>query len=161
MKIYLQTKITLYEEDKKGEASMRCSLLHGSWDQILQRPPSICKLFLFHTIWIGITKFPPNLHHGILSAGKENGGQWPWPSRSFWLWILGIWLVHAITCIRLGWNQQMCTLGYSLLVLKMVGIIDLDLQGHLVHFDSEFWEIWLVCVTTCNLFKLESPNMHL
>ena len=35
-----KTKITLYEEDKKEEASMRCSLLHGSWDQILRRRPS-------------------------------------------------------------------------------------------------------------------------
>ena len=34
-----KTKITLYEEDKKEEASMRCSLLHGSWDQILRRHP--------------------------------------------------------------------------------------------------------------------------
>ena len=34
-------KITLYEEDKKEEASMRCSLLHGSWDQILRRRPSV------------------------------------------------------------------------------------------------------------------------
>ena len=41
MKNYLWTKITLYEEDKKEEASMRCSLLHGSWDQILQRCPSV------------------------------------------------------------------------------------------------------------------------
>ena len=30
MKNYLRTQITLYEEDKKEEASMRCSLLHGS-----------------------------------------------------------------------------------------------------------------------------------
>ena len=37
-----KTKITLYEEDKKEEASMRCSLLHGSWDQILRRRPSVC-----------------------------------------------------------------------------------------------------------------------
>ena len=35
-----KTKITLYEEDKKEEASMRCSLLHGSWDQILRRRPT-------------------------------------------------------------------------------------------------------------------------
>ena len=39
MKNYLWTQITVYEEDKKEEASMRCSLLHGSWDQILQRRP--------------------------------------------------------------------------------------------------------------------------
>ena len=40
MKNYLRTNYpTLYEEDKKEEASMRCSLLHGSWDQILRRRP--------------------------------------------------------------------------------------------------------------------------
>ena len=39
-----KTKITLYEEDKKEEASMRCSLLHGSWDQILRRRPSVGKV---------------------------------------------------------------------------------------------------------------------
>ena len=42
-----KTKITLYEEDKKEEASMRCSLLHGSWDQILRRCPSIGLLTTF------------------------------------------------------------------------------------------------------------------
>ena len=41
MKNYLRTQITLYEEDKKEEASMRCSLLHDSCDQILQRRPSV------------------------------------------------------------------------------------------------------------------------
>ena len=40
MKNYLRTQITLYEEDKEEEASMWCSLLHGSWDQILQRCPT-------------------------------------------------------------------------------------------------------------------------
>ena len=38
MKIYLRT-ITQYEEDKKEEASMGCSLLHSSWSQILYRCP--------------------------------------------------------------------------------------------------------------------------
>ena len=41
MKNYLRTQNTLYEEDKKEAASMRCSLLHGSWDQIPQRRPSV------------------------------------------------------------------------------------------------------------------------
>ena len=48
-----KTKITLYEEDKKEEASMRCSLLHGSWDQILWRRPSV-------------TPFSPCSHHRII-----------------------------------------------------------------------------------------------
>ena len=43
-------------------------------------------------IWARITKFTSNMHTGTLSAGIENGGHWPWPSRSFcpfWLRILG------------------------------------------------------------------------
>ena len=45
-----KTKITLYEEDKKEEASMRCSLLNGSWDQILRRRPSVCRRHGFRSI---------------------------------------------------------------------------------------------------------------
>ena len=53
MKNYLRTKITLYEEDKKEEASMRCSLLHGSWDQILQRCLPVTPFWLcFHHLII-------------------------------------------------------------------------------------------------------------
>ena len=33
-------------------------------------------------IWAGITKFAPNIHPAILSVGIENGGHWPWPSKS-------------------------------------------------------------------------------
>ena len=36
------------------------------------------------------TKFAPNMLCGILSAGIENGGHWPWPSRSFWAFWLRI-----------------------------------------------------------------------
>ena len=44
---------TLYEEDKKEEASMRCSLLHGSWDQILQR----CLSHLFRHVPIIVSSW--------------------------------------------------------------------------------------------------------
>ena len=54
---------------------------------------------------------------------------------------------------------QICVLGHSLLVSKME-VIDLDLQDHFGHFDSEFLEIWFVCVITCNGFELESLNLH-
>ena len=46
-------------------------------------------------------------------------------------------------------------MGYSQLVLKMGGI-DLDIEGHFGHFDSEFQEIWLVRVITRHRFKVES-----
>ena len=52
-----KTKITLYEEDKKEEASMRCSLLHGSWDQILRRCPSVR---------LSVTPFWLYSHHRII-----------------------------------------------------------------------------------------------
>ena len=56
-----KTKITLYEEDKKEEASMRCSLLHGSWDQILRRcpsvRPSVCLSHLFDYVPIIVSSW--------------------------------------------------------------------------------------------------------
>ena len=58
-----KTKITLYEEDKKEEASMRCSLLHGSWDQILRRRLSVCLsvcLSICHTFF---TMFLSSYHN--------------------------------------------------------------------------------------------------
>ena len=56
-----KTKITLYEEDKKEEASMRCSLLHGSWDQILRRRPSVCL-----SVRPSVTPFWLCSHHRII-----------------------------------------------------------------------------------------------
>ena len=85
-------------------------------------------------IWAGITKFAPNMHHGILLVGIENIG--PWSSRSFWLWILRNF---ACPCNNLQWIWSRITqfapnmhlvLRFSWLVLNM-GVIDLDLQGHL------------------------------
>ena len=58
------------------------------WLRILGN--SACPCFITHHT---ITKFAPNMHSGILSAGIENGGHWLWPFRSFrpfWLRILGI-----------------------------------------------------------------------
>ena len=52
-----KTKITLYEEDKKEEASMRCSLLHGSWDQILRRCPSVRLSHLFDYVPIIVSSW--------------------------------------------------------------------------------------------------------
>ena len=90
-----KTKITLYEEDKKEEASMRCSLLHGSWDQILRRRPSVrpsvrpsrlpCPLCnIYSSGWIlSILATNDHYHERVCHT------QWPWPwpisSRSFGL----------------------------------------------------------------------------
>ena len=56
-----------------------CHCLH------LSIRPSVRKLCLCYDssqIWAGITKFAPNMHHGILLVGIENRDHWPWPSRS-------------------------------------------------------------------------------
>ena len=78
-----------------------------------------------HTeLWARITKFAPNMHPGILSAGIEKGGHWPWPSRSFWPFWLRI--LGNLSCLHdNGFKlespnlHQICILGFSQLVLKM------------------------------------------
>ena len=78
-------------EDKKEEASMRCSLLHGSWDQILRRCPSVCPLtFLVHPVASTVQDgFFPYLVQMINSMRGcvACDDLWPWPmsSRSFGL----------------------------------------------------------------------------
>ena len=64
---------------------------------------SVCKLYIVRTITrhrfeLAITKFAPSMHPGILSTGIENGGHWPWPSRSFDHFeseLLEIWLDNS------------------------------------------------------------------
>ena len=56
-------------------ASMRCSLLYGSWDQILQRRPSVClsvRLSVCHTFF---TMFPSSYHHEIFRS-YYHGQKW-------------------------------------------------------------------------------------
>ena len=88
-------------------------------------------------IWNGITKFAPNMHPDIISVGIGNGGHWPWPYGHFGHFdseLSEIWLAHAITCNGIELDPlnlpQMCILRLSELVLK-IGLIDIDLQGHL------------------------------
>ena len=74
------------------------------------------------------------MHPGILSAGIENEGRWPWSSRSFWLRILGNLACSHRNCnefeIKPTNLRQISILGFSRLVLKM-RVIDHDLQGDL------------------------------
>ena len=76
MNNYLRTQITLYEEDKKEEASMRCSLLHGSWDQILQRRPSVR---------MSVTPFSPCSCHRIIT---KFSGVITIDKSIPWIWII-------------------------------------------------------------------------
>ena len=53
----------------------------------------VCKIYLHNNssqIWARITKFAPNMHHGMILVGIENMGHWPWPSRSLWPFCLRI-----------------------------------------------------------------------
>ena len=87
-----------------------------------------------------ITKFAPCMHHGILSAGIENEGHLPLPSRSFWsfgLRILENWAYppdNSIICngfeLESPHVHQICILVFYQLLLK-VGVIDRDLEDHL------------------------------
>ena len=76
---------------------------------VLSLPPSVrpwtlpCPHDNFSQIWAGITKFVPNMHHGILSAGIGNRGHWPWPSRSFWPFWLRILGNSVCPCHNLQW----------------------------------------------------------
>ena len=101
----------------------------------------------------------------------------PWPIRpkgycrclhlsvrpSVHLSVRKLYLVRTITRhkfeLELPNLHQTCIMGYSRLLWK-IGVIDLDLQGHFGHFDSEFYEIWIVRMITHHRFGLESRNLH-
>ena len=93
-------------------------------------------------IWSRITKFAPNMHLGILWAGIENGGHWPWPSRSFGhfdLKFLEIRLVRAITRHRFG--LELPNLHWTcILEILSVGI---EIGGHGPWPSRSFWPFWL------------------
>ena len=42
-----------------------------------------CSMRNLHWFWAAITKFAADMHLGIPTAGIENVGYWPWPSRAF------------------------------------------------------------------------------
>ena len=80
----------------------------------------------------------PNLHK-IPSVGIENVCHWSWLSRSFWpFWLrfLGNLLCPHDNFYRIFAKttelHQIYIFGFSQLILKKMGVIDLDLWGHLV-----------------------------
>ena len=110
-------------------------------------------------IWAGITKFAPYMYTGILSAGIENGGHWPWPSRSilpFLLWIQGN------SASPHGNSQQIWVKITKLApsMHPMVLLFGIENGGQYGHFGSEFWKIRLIHAITLHRFGLESPNAH-
>ena len=75
--------------------------------------------------------------HNWLSVGIENGVHWSWPSRSFWPFWLRIIGNSDCSCdnssqilARITKFAPNMHLGILKVVLKM-GVINLDLQGHL------------------------------
>ena len=103
------------------------------------------------------------MHHGILSAGIENGGHWPGPTRRFWVnfdsELYEIRLIRT-TLMDLGWNHQICTNMHH-------GILSAGIENG-DHWPSRsFWPSWrrilenLVCrAIRCSGFELESTNLH-
>ena len=110
--------------------------------------PSVRKLYIISLIIcrrfeLKSSNLHQNMHTGIPLAGIENGGHSPWPLSSFRVghFDLEISLVRTVTCYGFGLQsldmQQICILGFPLLVLKW-GVIDLDLHSHWTIINQNF-----------------------
>ena len=107
MKNYLRTQITLYEEHKKEEASIRCSLLHGSWDQILQRLPSVCRQGFRNFLKKLLAQFISYLVFTLM-------GRVSWPLFIF---------VFIASLLALWWPNIWLKMGFPELFEKTIGPI--------------------------------------
>ena len=72
--------------------------------------------------------------------------------------------VHKFNLVRMITRHifiltEIIKFASNMLVLNM-GAIDIDLQDHFGHFNTDLQDIWLVRVITCNVYELESPNLH-
>ena len=95
-------------------------------------------------LWAAITTCAPDMHHGILWAGIENGGHQSWPPCSFWPFCLRI--LGNLACLHHNWYW--IWVGITKFAPNMhlgilsVGIknrvIDLDIQGHLAILTHKF-----------------------
>ena len=131
---------------------------------ILYYPCDVLMLVLLcYVLTFLFSPISPELHLCIFTP-------WPFSPKGYYHCLLSVclsvrklYVVHTITRDRFELESpnlhQTYIVGYSRLVLKME-VIDLDLQGHFGHFDSEFKEIRLVRMITRHRFELESPNLH-
>ena len=115
---------------KVTDLDLQCQF--GYFDTELQEKMA-CLHNKLSQIWSETTKFAPNMHPGILLAGIENGGYWPWSSSSFWsVWrrILGN---LVCPCDTLLWiRAKIITFAPNMhygILLAGIEIV-LDLQGH-------------------------------
>ena len=118
--------------------------------------PSARKLYLVRTITRHRFELEsPNLHQTCTtghSVGIENGGHWLWPSRSFWLRILG-----NLTCPRNNSSQIWARITkFALNMHPVILSTGIENGGNwpgssmsFWPFHLELWEIWLVCSITC------------
>ena len=121
-------------------------------------------------IWARIIKFVTNMHPGILSAGIENRGHWPWPSRSFWLFWLRI--LRNSACLQN--NSSQIWDGITKFAPNMrIGILlsRIENEGHWLWPSRSFWLFWLRILGNliCSVNKSSqiwaritkfAPNMH-
>ena len=119
---------------------------------VLSLPASVCPSTLScphdnsSQIWARITKLEPNMHHGILSAGIENGGRRPWPSMTFWPFWLRI--LGNLACLH--HNSSQISAGITKFASNTrLGILTAGIEKgeywpwpwqSFGHFDSEFKE---------------------
>ena len=105
-------------------------------------------------IWAGITKSAPNIHPGILLAGIENGGHWPWPSSLFWAFWLRI--LGNSTCLHNNSRQIWARIiKFTPNMHPGILLAGIENGGHWLWTSRsfwpfwQFWEIWLVRLITC------------
>ena len=99
-------------------------------------------------IWAGITKFAPNMHPETLSAGIENGGNWPWPSRSFW----PFWLKFLGNSACPHDNSSQIWARITKFAPNMhSGILWVNIEngGHWPWPSRSFWQFWLKFCKIC------------
>ena len=130
-----------------------------------------CPLGNSSQIWAGITKFAPNMHHGILSAGIENGGHWLWASRSFWpLWLR---ILRNLACLRDNSSQIWARITkFAPNMHPGILLVGIENGGHWPWPSRSFWPFWLriLGISAClpnNFYWIWAritkcaPNMHL
>ena len=149
MKNYLRTNYPIWrrQERRSKYASMRRSLLHGSWDHILQRCPSVRHTFL--------TMFPSSYHHEIFRSYYQWQKWRPCKRSKFKVTEVNTQLIRFRTVTLVWWWNPMqkawCCLGE---VPSYFSRSSVKFQGHTAKKIIDFDPNW--AFPDCNS-SLNSP----
>ena len=115
-------------------------------------------------IWARITKFAPNMHPGILSAGIENRSHWLWSSRSFWSFWLRILGNSSCPCKKSSHIYAGIT-KFAPNLHQRILLSGVENRGHWPWPSMCIWPFWIRILVNlawlCNNLKwIEPPNSH-